>query len=121
MSDSRRVTTKEQMARLWIHECQRVFGDRLTCEEDHQWLREVLRKKIEGEGEDPGFGMQWVIVVPNERLVFGDFMTADSDNRVYEEIDDVDRLKTVVEVSSSASLSLALFLSFSLSLSLSIS
>ena len=46
MSDPKRVTTKEQLTRLWVHECKRVFGDRLTCEEDHTWLKDLLRKKV---------------------------------------------------------------------------
>ena len=28
MSDQRRITCKDQLARLWVHECERVFGDR---------------------------------------------------------------------------------------------
>lgn len=28
MASSKRISTKEQLARLWTHECERVFGDR---------------------------------------------------------------------------------------------
>jgi hypothetical protein len=28
MGSSKRISTKEQLARLWTHECERVFGDR---------------------------------------------------------------------------------------------
>jgi dynein heavy chain len=92
MSDQKKLTTKEQLARLWVHECHRVFGDRLTCEEDHQWLDSVLKDKVEHE-----YKMDWYSVVPRDRLVFGDFMFPETDNRVYDEIEDLHRLKTVVE------------------------
>ena len=98
MSDHRRMNSKEKLARLWVHECKRVFGDRLTCPEDHLWLKNILRKKVEGDAEsDPGFGMLWSAVVPNDRLIFGDFMTKDHEHRIYEEIDDTNRLKITVE------------------------
>ena len=98
MSDHRRMNSKEKLARLWVHECKRVFGDRLTCPEDHLWLKNILRKKVEGDAEsDPGFGMLWSAVVPNDRLIFGDFMTKDHEHRIYEEIDDTNRLKCTVE------------------------
>ena len=98
MSDHRRMNSKEKLARLWVHECKRVFGDRLTCPEDHLWLKNILRKKVEGDAEsDPGFGMLWSAVVPNDRLIFGDFMTKDHEHRIYEEIDDTNRLKSTVE------------------------
>ena len=98
MSDHRRMNSKEKLARLWVHECKRVFGDRLTCPEDHLWLKNILRKKVEGDAEsDPGFGMLWSAVVPNDRLIFGDFMTKDHEHRIYEEIDDTNLLKSTVE------------------------
>ena len=31
--------SKEDVARLWVHEASRVFHDRLTCEEDRLWWR----------------------------------------------------------------------------------
>lgn len=46
MADVKKMNTKEQLARLWVHECQRVFGDRLTCEEDHHWLVDLLNSHI---------------------------------------------------------------------------
>ena len=42
--------------------------------------------------------MSWAAVMPRERLIYGDFMAPDADVRVYEEIDDTDRLTSVVEV-----------------------
>ncbi|RYH30569.1 hypothetical protein EON65_04765 [archaeon] len=91
MVDSKRVTTKDQIARVWVHENLRVFADRLTNEEDHTWLRSLLQDKVENS-----FGMKWSSVVPRERLVYGDFVNS-SEIRVYDEIMSIDQLKSVVE------------------------
>ena len=50
-----------------------MFADRLTCEEDHDWLRTFLKARIEND-----FGMSWETVVPRARLLYGDFMFAGS-------------------------------------------
>jgi hypothetical protein len=47
----------------------------LTCEEDHVWLKNLLKLKVSGDENNPGFGMEWITVVPGDRLVYGDFMT----------------------------------------------
>ena len=39
---ARVVSTKEQLSKLWLHECLRVFQDRLVCEEDRNWLQDSL-------------------------------------------------------------------------------
>jgi dynein heavy chain len=91
MVDARKMNSKDQLARLWVHEITRVFGDRLTCAEDHQWMKDLLKKKIEEE-----FNMDWDTVVPR-RLLYGDFMYPEVEARIYEEIEDIGKLKTVVE------------------------
>jgi dynein heavy chain len=35
-------SSKDSMARLWLHEACRVFADRLVCEEDRQQLQKML-------------------------------------------------------------------------------
>ena len=92
MMDIKKMNQKEQLARLWIHECKRVFADRLTCEEDHTWLNKFLKSKIENE-----FNMTWEAVVPRPRLIYGDFMSIGSDVKYYEEIEDTDKMKLIVE------------------------
>ena len=93
MVEQKRINSRAQLARLWVHENQRVFADRLTCEEDHTWLRDLMKSQVETV-----FGMNWTEVVPRDRLVYGDFINGgEATNRPYEEIEDFDRLKTVVE------------------------
>lgn len=70
MVDQKRMNNKEQLARLWVHENKRVFADRLTCEEDHEWLTGLMTRQVQEK-----FGMEWTKVVPRERLVYGDFIS----------------------------------------------
>jgi dynein heavy chain len=34
------------LTRLWVHEVQRVFGDRLVCDEDRAWLRQLQQELL---------------------------------------------------------------------------
>jgi dynein heavy chain len=92
MIDQKRMNNKEQLARLWVHEVTRVFCDRLTCDEDRVWLNDLIKDKVNN-----GFKMDYSTVVPRKRLIYGDFMSSEGDNRIYEEIVDMDKLKNVVE------------------------
>jgi hypothetical protein len=42
--------------------------------------------------------MEWAAVVPRETLVYGDFCGSESDTRIYEEIEDGNKLKSVIQV-----------------------
>ncbi len=35
-----------QLARLWYHECMRVFSDRLVDDDDRQWFQKLLENKM---------------------------------------------------------------------------
>ena len=91
MVDQKKMNSKEQLARLWVHENKRVFADRLTCEEDHEWYHHIpkkvkkffnadfciltrLKNLMHSQVQDK-FIMEWDKVVPRERLVYGDFMS----------------------------------------------
>ena len=94
MIDAKKVNEKGQLARCWVHENLRVFGDRLTCNEDREWLHDVLEKQVTDT-----LGLDWADVVPNTQLIMGDFMNPDVEpaSRVYEEIEDMAKLKFIVE------------------------
>jgi dynein heavy chain len=34
------------LTRLWLHEVQRVFGDRLVCQQDKEWLQELQQQLL---------------------------------------------------------------------------
>jgi dynein heavy chain, axonemal len=68
---------QEELVRLWVHENKRVFEDRLINAEDHEWFTNLMRKQLEKY-----FAMDWKDVVPNERLIYGDYMIPGADPRV---------------------------------------
>lgn len=40
------VVSTPQLCRAWIHESQRVFGDRLVNDQDRTWLRNLLESAM---------------------------------------------------------------------------
>ncbi len=91
--DARSTSDTKQLLGLWLHECSRVFEDRLTSDEDHAWFRSqqgtLLTKHFSG--------LTYADVVTTERLIYGDFMVPGADPRVYAPIQDMSRLVKVVE------------------------
>jgi len=83
-------------SRLWAHECQRVFADRLIDLADkttfNEWLHEFLKRK---------FGMDWdfqeVFVI--KPILFGDYlkMGVTGDDRMYEPIMDNTKLPKLMD------------------------
>lgn len=58
-----------QVLCLWLHECSRVFEDRLINDEDHGWFRgrqEALLAEL--------FETSYGELVTTPRLIYGDFM-----------------------------------------------
>ncbi|KAF0978551.1 hypothetical protein FDP41_002371 [Naegleria fowleri] len=54
LADHESLDSKEQTLRLWVHECYRVFHDRLCEEEDRKWFRDKV-----GEQLSDVFGYKW--------------------------------------------------------------
>lgn len=68
-ADPKSTKVSDDVVRLWLHECDRVFADRLVNDEDRQWLMDA-----QGNLTSSMFGRTYGEVVTTERLVFGDFM-----------------------------------------------
>jgi dynein heavy chain, axonemal len=93
MIDVKKLSDVNALSHLWIHENLRVFGDRLTNLEDRAWLDKQLKEKIEMD-----VGLNYDSIVPSgQRIMYGDFMFPDVENKLYEEIENMDKLKSVVE------------------------
>jgi dynein heavy chain len=79
------MKTKVEMARLWIHENSRVFGDRLIEDEDRDWLANLLN----GEAVET-LSLKKKDIYVSERIVFGDFMSGlEVEPRIYTQIMDM--------------------------------
>jgi dynein heavy chain len=79
------------MVRLWVHELKRVFEDRLTTTQDHDWFRSQLETCCAQK-----FSMKWSEIQRTERLMYCDFTDPTADPRIYSEVEDIDKLKLVV-------------------------
>jgi dynein heavy chain len=65
--------------RMWIHENNRVFGDRLIDSTDRDWLVSLLNQEAEET-----FKLAKKDIYNSERLVFGDYMDGiESETRTY--------------------------------------
>lgn len=82
-----------QLIRMWIHENQRVFCDRLINNEDRNWLNEQLNR----ESKDT-FEFSYKDIYNSERLIFGDYMEGiESENRVYKQVEDLKKFVAKIE------------------------
>ncbi|KAM5307672.1 dynein axonemal heavy chain 2 [Glossophaga mutica] len=82
--------TKASITRLWIHECFRVFSDRLVDAADTEAFVVILSDKL-----GSFFDLTFHNLCPNKRSpIFGDFMR---EPKVYEDLTDLTVLKTAME------------------------
>ncbi|XP_060621830.2 dynein axonemal heavy chain 1 [Anolis sagrei] len=91
MAEPAKIEDKLPLLRLWYHESCRVFRDRLVNEEDRTWFDDLMKNMM----------LEWEItfdeVVPFQPLLYGDFMVPASDVKLYEMIDDKEKLMSVIE------------------------
>jgi len=84
--------SRDSMTRLWVHECFRVFHDRLVDDEDRLWFKKLVDDKLTNL-----FSSTWKSLFKAQGVpVFCDFMR-EMDNPPYEEVSDFSALKTFVE------------------------
>uniref|UniRef100_A0A8C2ZK56 Dynein axonemal heavy chain 2 n=1 Tax=Cyclopterus lumpus TaxID=8103 RepID=A0A8C2ZK56_CYCLU len=82
--------TKNNIARLWIHECFRVVSDRLVDHSDMKAFVALLEEKLGSL-----FDLTYHNICPNKQPpIFGDFL---GESNVYEDLLDMKCLKTFME------------------------
>ncbi|XP_039266483.2 dynein axonemal heavy chain 7-like isoform X2 [Styela clava] len=91
--------------RLWVHEVMRVYYDRLVDDSDRSWLfnflRDVMKDKFETEFDDVFKHLDYnndgkVEEDDLRSLMFCDF-TPKNEDKLYMEVDNVDKLREVAE------------------------
>ena len=96
MTTPKNISTPEIFTRLWLHECMRIFGDRLVTKEDSDWLKSFICKVVGDR-----FHYDWSIEDTFEKrnIIFTDIyrLDYDVDERPYEEITDIKRLARVLD------------------------
>ncbi|XP_077988088.1 dynein axonemal heavy chain 2-like [Glandiceps talaboti] len=84
--------TKQSMTRLWIHECFRVFSDRLVGSDDIESFVSILSEKL-----GVLFDQTFHNICPNKQPpIFGNFMTT-GETPIYEDLQDFKALKVFME------------------------
>ncbi|KAJ3159379.1 Dynein heavy chain 1, axonemal [Geranomyces michiganensis] len=91
-ADQKSVSTSLDIVRLWVHECLRVFQDRLVDTADKNWFLGLVKTSMTNH-----VGMLYADVVTSEPLLYGDYMTPGADPKVYTEIKDMKRLVKLSE------------------------
>ena len=109
--DTKKLTDPSDVTRLWIHECNRVFADRLINETDRKWFLDLITEQISSR-----FNLNYDELVPG-RLMFGDYIVPGAEPRLYQQVEDFDKLvKTMEEylddynASTTKKMSLVMFL-----------
>ena len=92
MCEPKKVTGGEDVVRVWVHECKRVFADRLTNATDREWFEKTTRNLVSTK-----FEMDYDEIVNVERLIYGDYMIRGADPRLYEQVTDMAKLKLTIE------------------------
>ena len=107
MADKDRVNTAEAAMRLWVHEVWRVFGDRLTNEDDKNLLLESVRSMSKRHFV-PNFDLVFASYDSNKdgkvntieelrSLLFTDVLTAKTNKPIYEEVTESERVQETIE------------------------
>lgn len=77
------LSNPETMAKLWVHECCRVFYDRLINEEDREWFTKLMIDLLQRNFRmNLDHGETFV----KNKIMFGDLLKLDAPVRLYEEI-----------------------------------
>ncbi|XP_055452394.1 dynein axonemal heavy chain 6 [Psammomys obesus] len=89
------IREEGQIFRLFCHECQRVFHDRLINNEDKHYFHVILT-----EMANKYFGITiGVDYFLNRPIIFGDFIKfgADKSDRIYDDMPDMDKIRNVLQ------------------------
>ena len=107
MTDKDRINSQEAVIKLWTHEVWRVFGDRLTNDDDKLLLlrsmRDVIRKIFGANFDnvmaayDKNKDGKVDTIDEIRALMFTDVLTARTAKLIYEEVTDFQRLQQSLE------------------------
>ncbi|GMH47852.1 hypothetical protein TrLO_g3977 [Triparma laevis f. longispina] len=95
MTTPARFNTTEKMANVWLHECERVYADRLVSPE-HQATFQVLIQK-QAKMAMPSFNFGKFVGDNAAPLLFSHFMDGLGEDPVYDQVVDIEPLKKALD------------------------
>jgi len=94
MTKATSVGSVDSLAKLWVHEICRVFYDRLTNQEDKEWLG---RLAVTYSGKYLKTQWEYEDVFEKSHIYWGDTLKLDAPVKLYEEIKDIVKLRKVLD------------------------
>lgn len=91
LADKNYYESKDQLIKLWAHECMRVFHDRLISNEDRAKFIKIVNDQCEAQWQ-----MNYTehCMTNQERdAIFVDFLVEDEEMKVYEEVENFPNLR----------------------------
>jgi len=97
MTKTQSITTLDSFARLWLHECSRVFNDRLINEQDREFFRHLVKDLIKSK-----FKVNWNTKEVDyfngpSQVIFSILLRLDAEDQLYEEVTDKKKLFKTLE------------------------
>ena len=87
MCEPYKISENDGYAKLWLHECSRVFADRLCTKEDITEFQSIacdilsIKFKVKWSKPEEAFG-------PGKDVIFSNILTLDSETQYYEVVGD---------------------------------
>ncbi|XP_067934548.1 dynein axonemal heavy chain 3-like [Watersipora subatra] len=97
----------QKLTRLWVHEVYRVFYDRLVDDADREQFFQLCQSAVNSHFKEKFASLfSHLVTEPGQAvtddhlrsLMFGDYL-AEGDEKLYNEVDDLDQLQQVIETS----------------------
>ena len=90
-ADYKTIREGKDLIRLWVHECARVFSDRLVNDEDRRWFSDLRDRQLSDR-----FELSFRDLCDSDRLMFGDYLSS-GDPKPYTHIQDLEKAKQTLE------------------------
>ena len=87
MTQARYIQTADVFVKLWLHEIQRIFSDRLINESDSKILQENISAIAKNKFKAPNLNID--DITKNQTIYFGEIQKGDIPERPYDEIRDL--------------------------------
>ena len=100
MTQAQSIIDSKIFARLWLHECQRVFHDRLIDNKDRQFFKELAMEHIQLKFKENWKEEELFVNDKDEnrlKVTFSMILKCDYEEKLYEEVRDSAKLIKILE------------------------